>query len=162
MTSTFLSGGGMPSQVYSNNSATQNGFGLTGSSNQAFKKRQPSVSKPVDPKLMEEFQSIIAKTSVPDWNSRLQSIDSLTNWISEHSISIKQTQASKFIQLVDTECKLIQDNNAKVQLKALNHFSAFLVDQNLRQLIDQNLTMIIQAISNNLASTSPSVRNQSN
>jgi hypothetical protein len=39
MTSTFLSGGGMPSQVYSNNSATQNGFGMTGSSNQAFKKR---------------------------------------------------------------------------------------------------------------------------
>jgi hypothetical protein len=47
-------------------------------------------------------------------------------------------------------------------MKALNHFSNFLMDANLRPLIDQNLTMVIQAISNNLASTSPSVRSQSN
>jgi hypothetical protein len=55
MTSTFLSGGAIPSQVYSNNSAASNGFGMTGGSIQAFKKRAPSVSKPVDPKLMEQF-----------------------------------------------------------------------------------------------------------
>jgi hypothetical protein len=40
MTSTFLSGGAIPSQVYSNNnSAASNGFGMTGGSIHAFKKR---------------------------------------------------------------------------------------------------------------------------
>jgi hypothetical protein len=111
---------------------------------------------------MEEFKNLIATCGSTDWNDRLKSIDTLSKWMGEHSISIKQTQPSKFIQLVDIECKLIQDNNAKVQMKALSHFSTFLVDPNLRQLIDQNLTMLIQAISNNLASTSPSVRSQSN
>jgi hypothetical protein len=62
---------------------------------------------------------------------------------------------------VDVQCKLAQDNNAKVQSKALQSFSGFLQTENLRQLIDQNLTMIVQAMSHNLASTSPSVRNSS-
>jgi hypothetical protein len=62
---------------------------------------------------------------------------------------------------VDVQCKLAQDNNAKVQSKALQSFSGFLQTENLRQLIDQNLTMIVQAMSHNLTSTSPSVRNSS-
>ena len=43
MQTTFMSGAGSQGQHY----GASNGFGMTG--NQAFKKRQGSVSKPVDP-----------------------------------------------------------------------------------------------------------------
>lgn len=127
MQATFLSGGaGAASQLQNSNYGASNGFGMTGSSNQAFKKRQASVSKPVDPQLMEDFKNMINSCSTNDWNKRLESIDTLHNWIAQHSISVKQTQPAKFIQLVDVQCKLAQDNNAKVQTKALQSFGAFL------------------------------------
>ena len=74
---------------------------------------------------------------------------------------IKNNQHSKFIQLVDIYCKLIQDNNAKVQNQALTGFESFLSNENLRTLIDQNITLIIQALTHNLQSTSNNVKQQS-
>ena len=87
MQATFLSGGAVPNQY----PGASNGFGMTGSSIQAFKKRQPSVSKPVDPKLMEDFKDLINSCQTNDWNARVKAIDSLSNWISVHSITVKQT-----------------------------------------------------------------------
>lgn len=90
MQATFLSGGaGAASQLQNSNYGASNGFGVTGSSNQAFKKRQASVSKPVDPQLMEDFKNMIAACSTNDWNKRLASIDTINNWITQHSISVK-------------------------------------------------------------------------
>ena len=134
---------------------------MTGSSQHTFKKRQPSVSKPVDPQLMEEFKNMIHSCNTHDWSKRLQAVDSVNSWITAHSITVKQTQPAKFIQLVDAYCTFLQDNNAKVQSKALQCFRDFLLNENLRSLIDQNLTMIVQAMSHNLASSSPTVRTQS-
>ena len=65
MQSTFLSGGAVPQNQHP---GASNGFGMTGSSIQAFKKRQPSVSKPVDPKLMEDFKVLINSCNTNDWN----------------------------------------------------------------------------------------------
>jgi len=85
---------------------------------------------------MEEFKTMIHQCNTHDWSKRLQSIDTLNDWIGAHSITVKQTQPSKFIQLVDIHCTFLQDNNAKVQNKALMSFRDFLLNDNLRQLID--------------------------
>lgn len=73
---------------------------------------------------------------------------------------IKQSPASKFIQIVDIKCKIIQDNNAKVQSKAMASFKDFLMNEALQHLKEQNLTLILQGISANLASSQPSIRMQ--
>ena len=57
---TFMSGYGPPT-----------GFGTTGTSLHAFKQRHTSVSKPVDPKVMEEFKTMVSNYNVNDWNKRL-------------------------------------------------------------------------------------------
>ena len=129
MQQTFLSGGAQQTQQ-------PNNFGLTGTSNSVFKKRQPSVSKPVDPQIMEEMKNLVANYHTNDWQKRLKFIDDLAQWTEKHSSLVKGAQPSKFIQLADSYCNVIQDNNAKVQNKALSAFRSFLLNECMRGLID--------------------------
>ena len=72
---------------------------------------------------------------------------------------IKNSPAS-FINLVDAYCKLLQDNNTKVQTKAQQSFEAVLRQEEMGALICTNLTMIVQSLAQNMCSTNANVRNQ--
>jgi len=141
MQQTFLSGGAhaaamdtSPGSIYSNNMQS-NAFGMTNTSHHpSFKKRQTSMSKPIDPAIMDEFKAIIQQSNTHDWNKRVQSVDQLDAWITKHTSIVKQSPASKFIQLVDIKCKMIQDNNAKVQNKAMSSFKDFLLNDAMQHL----------------------------
>jgi hypothetical protein len=167
MQQTFLSGGAHPTaidtspgSIYSNNMQS-NAFGVTNTSQQAsFKKRQTSMSKPIDPNIIEEFRAIVQECNTHEWNKRLQSVDKLDAWIQRNQITIKGAPPQKFIQLVDVKCKMITDNNAKVQSKAMASFKDFLMNECMQALKEQNLTIILQAISANLASSQTSIRMQ--
>ena len=52
------------------------------------------------------------------------------------------------------------DNNAKVQSKAMASFKDFLMNESMQHLKEQNLTIILQGLSANLASSQPSIRMQ--
>jgi len=72
---------------------------------------------------------------------------------------IKNSPAS-FINLVDAYCKLLADNNTKVQIRAQQSFEAILTMPEMGSLLNSNLTMIAQALSQNLTSTNPNVKQQ--
>lgn len=63
---------------------------------------------------MEEFKSIITDLTTNDWNKRLRSIDIILTFIKNHEITINGAQSTKFVALIDTFSKLLQDNNIKV------------------------------------------------
>jgi len=155
---TFLSGGAP--QPQRSNATAQSGFGVSGQSGSIFKKRQQSVSKPLDPQFMENFKNLVAQSNTNDWSQRLQAVNEIGQWVQRHSGVVQQHPPSKFIQLLDVYCKLVQDNNAKVQSKAMSGFQDFLQNPNVRQLVDHNLTMIVQALAANLSSNSFNVKSQ--
>jgi hypothetical protein len=51
-------------------------FGLDNTQN-AFKKRTTSVSKPIDRDLMDEFKSLVDACNNSDWQKRLKAIDDI-------------------------------------------------------------------------------------
>jgi len=51
-------------------------FGLDNTQN-AFKKRTTSVSKPVDRDLMDEFKGLVDACNNSDWQKRLKAIDDI-------------------------------------------------------------------------------------
>lgn len=67
---------------------------------------------------MEDFKQIIAALQTNDWQTRLKNIDQLVNFVQTYQIQIKSAQTSKFIQLIDIFCRLLGDNNVKVQTQA--------------------------------------------
>lgn len=67
---------------------------------------------------MEEFKQIVAALQTNDWQTRLKNIDLLVNFVQTYQIQIKSAQTSKFIQLIDIFCRLLGDNNIKVQTQA--------------------------------------------
>mmetsp|Transcript_41099 Transcript_41099/g.30232 ORF Transcript_41099/g.30232 Transcript_41099/m.30232 type:complete len:97 (+) Transcript_41099:2524-2814(+) len=82
------------------------GFNMTSSSGVGFKKTA-FVSKPIDPQVMDEFKQLVADLNTNDWNKRLKLIDDLTLFVQNNENVIRQAQPSKFIQLIDSYCKLI-------------------------------------------------------
>eukprot|EP00347_Sterkiella_histriomuscorum_P023335 403335038 len=130
------------------------------STSNTFKKTNNLVSKPIDPMLMEEFKQIVAELSTNEWNKRLKSIDTLSEFVKNNINTIKSAPPAKFISLIDAFCKVLNDNNAKVLSHAQLTFRTLLLNESLRNVIEQNLSMIVQALNNNLQSTNFSVREQ--
>lgn len=60
----------------------------------------------------------------------------------------------------DAYCKLLQDNNTKVQTKAQQSFEQILCIQEMGPLVSSNLTMIVQSLAQNLCATNSNVRQQ--
>ena len=71
--------------------------------------------------IMEDFKQIITETQVSDWNKRLKSIESLVEFTRKQSQIISRS-GGKFVQLIDSFCKLLGDNNIKVQSSAQTQF----------------------------------------
>ena len=67
---------------------------------------------------------------------------------------------SSFIQLMDAYCKLLQDNNLKVQTRAQSSFEILMSMPDLGPLVNANLTMIVTALTQNLCSTHHTIRQQ--
>jgi|LauGreDrversion4_2_1035121.scaffolds.fasta_scaffold27669_5 hypothetical protein len=55
---------------------------------------------------------------------------------------------------------MLNDNNAKVLSHAQQQFRNVVMNPNLQQLIEQNLTMIVQALNNNMSSTNAAAKDQ--
>jgi len=90
-------------------------IGFDGTQN-TFNRRTTSVSKPVDRNLVEELRNLVDSCNTTDWQKRVKAIDSLEAFARNKSTSIKNSHAS-FINLMDAYCKLLMDNNTKVQTK---------------------------------------------
>ena len=108
--------------------------------------------------LMEEFKQIINELGTNDWNKRLKSIDTLSYFVKNNLNTIKSAPPAKFIQLIDAFCKVLNDNNAKVLSHAQQSFRSIILNESLRNIIEQNLSMIVQALNTNLQSTNFAVR----
>lgn len=135
---------------------TTTGFDNTQST---FKQRTPSVSKPVDRNLLDTFKDLIEQTRTNDWQKRVRAIDGVQQFAVINAGKIKQSPSS-FIGLVDTYCQMLQDNNMKVLVKCQQSFAQILQTPELNALIVANLTMVIQALTTNLCSSSSPVRNE--
>jgi hypothetical protein len=94
------------------------------------------------------------------WEKRLKAIESLQDFAETNSKVIKNTAASNFIKLVDTFSNALQDNNLKVQTKSQMSFEALLLNPDLSALWNSNLTMICQALTQNICSTNGAVKQQ--
>lgn len=55
---------------------------------------------------------------------------------------------------------MLNDNNAKVLSHAQQSFKSIILNQNLAQLIEQNLSMIVQALNTNISSTNTAAKDQ--
>ena len=88
--------------------------GFDGTQN-TFNKRTTSVSKPVDRGLVEEMKNLVDNTNTNDWQKRQRAIDQLEQFARAKSTVIRNSPAS-FINMMDAYCKLLADNNTKVQL----------------------------------------------
>lgn len=67
---------------------------------------------------MEEFKNITAELSTNDWNKRLKAIDNMLNFVDTNINTIKSAAPSKFFPIIDSFCKILNDNNAKVLAQA--------------------------------------------
>ncbi len=59
--------------------------------------------------------------------------------------TIRNSHAS-FINLIDAYCKLLNDNNTKVQTKTQTSFGEILSTPEMGPLVNSNLIMIVQAL----------------
>ena len=139
-----------------NNHGSSSGFDAT---QNTFNKRTTSVSKPVDRAIIEEMKTLVDATSTNDWQNRLKAIDQLEQFSKHKATVIKNSHAS-FINLMDAYCKLLTDNNTKVQMKAQQSFEVLLGMQEMGPLVNANLSMVVQSLAQNLTSTNSNVRNQ--
>lgn len=89
--------------------------GFDGTQN-TFNKRTTSVSKPVDRGLVEEMKNLVDNTNTNDWQKRQRAIDQLEQFARAKSTVIRNSPAS-FINMMDAYCKLLADNNTKVQTR---------------------------------------------
>ena len=96
--------------------------------------------------VMEEFRNIATELATNDWNKRLRAIDTMLNFVNTNINTIKSAPPSKFFPLIDSFCKLLNDNNAKVLTQAQVAFKNILLNGDLKAIIDPNLTMIVQSL----------------
>ena len=66
---------------------------------------------------MENFRQLIDQSNTNAWDKRIKSIDSLQQFAETNCKTIKNAAPSNFINMVDTYCRFLQDNNLKVQTK---------------------------------------------
>jgi hypothetical protein len=74
--------------------------------------------------------------------------------------TIRNSAPSNFVQLVDSFCRFLQDPNTKVLNKGQASFEILLKMPELGALFNSNLSRIVEALTCNLCSTSPPVRNK--
>ena len=103
------------------------------------------------------MRNLVDSTNTNDWQKRLKAIDQLEQFARAKSATIRNSHAS-FINLIDAYCKLLNDNNTKVQTKTQQSFEVILSTQEMGALINANLIMIVQALTQNLCATNPGVR----
>jgi len=137
------------------NQGSSTGFG---ESQNTFKKRTASVSKPVDRGLIEQFKTLVDATNTNDWQKRVKAIDTLQQFAESNRTTMRSAAPSSFIQLMDAYSKLLQDNNLKVQTKAQASFEQIMSIPDLGALVNANLTMIVTALTQNLCSTHHQIR----
>jgi len=109
---------------------------------------------------MENFRTLIDSSNTTSWDKRSKAIDNLQQFAETNSKTIQNGAPSNFINLVDTYCRLLQDNNLKVQTKAQGSFEVLLCNQDLAALWNTNLTMIVQATTQNICSTNGTIKMQ--
>lgn len=88
----------------SSNHGSSTGFG---ESQNTFKKRTASVSKPVDRGLIEQFKTLVDGTNTNDWQKRVKAIDNLQQFAESNRGTMRNAAPSSFIQLMDAYCKLL-------------------------------------------------------
>lgn len=124
-----------------------------------FKQRTNSVQKPVDRASMEDFKTLCEGVRTSVWTKRVKAIDDIQDYAVENAGKIK-THQSSFIGLVDAYCTLLQDNNTKVLSRCQQSLGVLLQVPELHGIFTANLTMIVQALTQNLCSSMHGVRSE--
>lgn len=130
-------------------------------SNSPFLKRNDKV-KPVlnvieEPKEFENIAGYVATLSnSTNWKARVDSIDSLMSLAEFHAEALKDS--SKFIAVLDALAKSLNDTNVKVSLKAVEVLEKFV--PNFKTKIEQNVTILLSCLANNLCSTNTTLKNK--
>lgn len=71
------------------------------------------------------MKNLVDSINTNDWQKRLKAIDQIEQFARTKSTTVKNSHAS-FINLIDAYCKLLNDNNTKVQTRAQTSFENIL------------------------------------
>ena len=77
-----------------------------------------------DSDFSDVISGAINKTHLNDWKARSDAVDTLFKLISSNPNKFQQnTKSNKLNEAADTICKLLADQNAKIQLSTLDKFN---------------------------------------
>lgn len=108
-----------------------------------------------------EFESIPTLTATitnsNNWRTRVEAIDSLENIALKYTEQLKLS--GKFILVLDSFVKLLNDTNVKVSLRAVNVFEKFI--PLFKTNLEQNVHLMLESLASNLCSTNVALKNKS-
>jgi len=118
-----------------------------------------SRRKPIDEP--PEFDSIPNLTATinnsSNWRTRVDAIDSLEKIALKYIEQLKLS--GKFILVLDSFVKLLNDTNVKVSLRVINAFEKLIPF--FKTNLEQNVHLMLESLASNLCSTNVSLRNKS-
>lgn len=92
-----------------------------------------------------------------DWRSRQETADALFNLIETNSARFSGANPQdKLSDVADLLCKLLTDQNAKIQVSALERFTELI--GSLTGFIECNINLFFGALTSNLVSTNSQIR----
>ena len=109
----------------------------------------------IDSETMTKFNEIIKRFDDNDWKKRVAGLKSLSNFIQEEEKLIKKSK--KFYQIIDVIAQCLKDNNTKVVAASQDIFSNIM--PNISRLIEKGAAQIIDALSSNIISSNPLIKN---
>lgn len=100
----------------------------------------------------------ILQTQTSDWKQRQDAVNSMFDFISANTATITSKNNSKLAELADAICRVINDQNAKIQQTSLERFQQVLLQ--LLVFVENYIQTFIQALAQSLASTNAAIKKQ--
>jgi len=103
----------------------------------------------------ENLRELQQKMLMGDWRSRQETADSLFMLIDSNSTKFS-TPHTKLSDVADLLCKLLTDQNAKIQVSSIEKFTTLI--PTIAPFIESNINLFFGALSSNLVSTNSQIR----
>lgn len=128
-----------------------------GTNNKNSKSTVKYLSSDEEPTEFENIPIIAANMTSNDWKVRVNAIDSLL--ISAEKYPEYLQRSTKFVTVLEAFVKGLSDSNAKVTIKSVSALEKFI--PLFKTGIEQNISMLLNGLSNNICSTNTTIKNKS-